>query len=782
MLQNFPSRGLPLSFDSSLVKSNLNLSSTQRPKRQRKTSGSGGARKLVLSCTTPLPSNLSEQYYKSTSDALNQALDSIFADSPVSTSFEALYRGVENLCRADGSQKLWDLLKQRMKDHIVQDFLTRELFPAAERYASAGGMAGLSNHMAVTIEDVWVRWSSQLAIIKNMFFYLDRSYLLNTPGQSSIWDTGLKLFRTEIVENTVIGSQLMTSMMIYFEEYRSKHDVPVEKLSTVVRMISILGIYASTFHPEFVESTRLHYENLANMYVDTLLVPDYLKLVLDCLKFENDAAATFGLDRTTRNEAIETVKTQLVQNEVETIIDRGFDELVETDGIESLAIMFDLFSQVGQIKIMLSAWADYIRNEGLKLVMEPSKDPVMVNSLLAFKAKLDHIVAEAFKATADQAEFDGTMRTTFVTFINKRQNVPAEMIAKYVDEILRAGNKAMDDKELRERMDSVLVLFRFIDGKDVFEAFYKKDLAKRLLLNKSASDDAESRMLSRLKDECGVGFTQKLEGMFKDIALSKDFMASFKASKFASGKSDGGVDLYVNALSQAFWPSYPDVPIILPPHMAEALENFKAFYLTKQTGRRISWRHTLGHCTVRAVFPKGLKELSMSLFQTTVLLLFNDIPDAATLSYEAIKAATSLDDRELGRTLQSLACGKIRVLTKEPKGKDVNPGDKFKVNLKFEDRAVRLRINQIQLKETPEENKDTHDQVQRDRQYEIQACIIRIMKSRKTIRHVELIQQTIDQTKSRGTLDLADIKKNIEKLIEKEYIERDGADKYVYLS
>ena len=36
-------------------------------------------------------------------------------------------------------------------------------------------------------------------------------------------------------------------------------------------------------------------------------------------------------------------------------------------------------------------------------------------------------------------------------------------------------------------------------GKDVFEAFYKKDLAKRLLLGKSASFDAEKSMLLKLK-------------------------------------------------------------------------------------------------------------------------------------------------------------------------------------------------------------------------------------------------------------------------------------------
>jgi cullin-4 len=88
-----------------------------------------------------------------------------------------------------------------------------------------------------------------------------------------------------------------------------------------------------------------------------------------------------------------------------------------------------------------------------------------------------------------------------------------------------------------------LILFRFIHGKDVFEAFYKKDLAKRLLVGKSASVDAEKSMLLKLKQgkiqfresslifffflECGNVFTSKLEGMFKDMELSKDIMTAF---------------------------------------------------------------------------------------------------------------------------------------------------------------------------------------------------------------------------------------------------------------
>ena len=72
----------------------------------------------------------------------------------------------------------------------------------------------------------------------------------------------------------------------------------------------------------------------------------------------------------------------------------------------------------------------------------------------------------------------------------------------------------------------------YFPGKDVFEAFYKDDLAKRLLFGKSASIDAEKSMLSKLKQECGSMFTKNFEGMFKDMNYSKEIMNQFRTVCF----------------------------------------------------------------------------------------------------------------------------------------------------------------------------------------------------------------------------------------------------------
>jgi cullin 4 len=255
--------------------------------------------------------------------------------------------------------------------------------------------------------------------------------------------------------------------------------------------------------------------------------------------------------------------------------------------------------------------------------------------------------------------------------------------------------------------------------------------------------------------------------MFKDQAVARDEMNSYKSWREGNGHSSGKLDLSVNILSAAAWPTYPDSEVRLPEEVASQIEQFDKYYVNKHTGRKLTWKHSLAHCVVKAHFNKGPKELSVSAYQAIVLTLFNQIEDKPDgfLSYEQIAEATGLNGGDLDRTLQSLACGKARVLTKHPKGRDVKPTDTFTVNKAFVDPKYRVKINQIQLKETKEENQETHKRVVQDRQFETQAAIVRIMKSRKTMTHANLVAEVINQTKSRGAVDTTEIKKNIEKYV-----------------
>ena len=84
---------------------------------------------------------------------------------------------------------------------------------------------------------------------------------------------------------------------------------------------------------------------------------------------------------------------------------------------------------------------------------------------------------------------------------------------------------------------------------------------------------------------------------------------------------------------------------------------------------------------------------------------------------------------------------------KIPKGKDIDESDNFEFNSAFKHKLIRIKINQIQLRETVEENTGTTERVFQDRQYQIDAAIVRIMKMRKTLTHQLLISELFEQLK-----------------------------------
>lgn len=116
----------------------------------------------------------------------------------------------------------------------------------------------------------------------------------------------------------------------------------------------------------------------------------------------------------------------------------------------------------------------------------------------------------------------------FEYFLNLNSKSP-EYLSLFIDDKLKKGVKGMTEQEIEQVLDKTMVLFRYLQEKDVFERYYKQHLAKRLLLNKSVSDDSEKNMISKLKTECGCQFTSKLEGMFKDISVSNTMMEEFKS-------------------------------------------------------------------------------------------------------------------------------------------------------------------------------------------------------------------------------------------------------------
>jgi len=129
--------------------------------------------------------------------------------------------------------------------------------------------------------------------------------------------------------------------------------------------------------------------------------------------------------------------------------------------------------------------------------------------------------------------------------------------------------------------------------------------------------------------------------MFRDIELSREEMASYKTICEERGQKQS-LDLNVSILSASSWPTYPTVPVIIPPQIKTAIDNFETHYKSKHSGRKLELKHSLAHCQIKAKFPKGNKELVVSSFQAIVLLLFNGKASDEHVDYNYLREATGL--------------------------------------------------------------------------------------------------------------------------------------------
>jgi len=376
-------------------------------------------------------------------------------------------------------------------------------------------------------------------------------------------------------------------------------------------------------------------------------------------------------------------------------------------------------------------------------------------------------------------------KDAFESFMNCRQNRAADLIAKYADYQLRGGVAAESATAamIEPLLDSVIVMFRFIQGKDYFEGIFKRDLSRRLLFPRSVSIELEKSFVARLKQECGSAFTSRLEGMFKDIELSKRSMAEYHhGHEKRQGKRHGrmeSTDFNATTIASGLWPCTPLLEATIPQSIGKEQNSFASFYQDHYKGRVLTWHQGLGNCILKANFPQGVKELQLSIPQALTLLQFNDSTEK---TYGELRHATGLDDMNLVRALQSLACGKVSILVKNPKGREISVKDHFSYNSEFASKHNRIRISAVSERDAIEEPIISPTEGPSDRQYQVDATIVRLLKSRKRLDKQQLISLASEQL--RFELGNDEFTRRSESLIDREYVGRDPEDPtvYIYLS
>jgi cullin 1 len=335
-----------------------------------------------------------------------------------------------------------------------------------------------------------------------------------------------------------------------------------------------------------------------------------------------------------------------------------------------------------------------------------------------------------------------------------------------------------------------------LDNKDAFIALYGRTLAKRLVRGLPTLDDAERFLLNRLREV--YDHTGRLKQMVVDLDTTKDMNSNFEEwlTRYPKAQDVSFAQTF-KALSQAHWPLQPSPPSFrASPVLQSACSHFETFFKELYPGRRLLWLWQLCHGEIQMSKRGGVGlpcVIRVSAYQMAILLLFND---SATLSFEELREKAGIEEKVLSVFLNKFVKAKI-LCFEEAQEKEVysindNYAGRMKIDLRgtlksqknteFQEARKKIKEEQSLLLQVSLTPIDITRNMNKRTDQSGQMAIVRIMKARRKATYIELSTEVIAQIQSRFLPASIDIKRCVELLIDREFLENLDNGYFGYLA
>ena len=571
-----------------------------------------------------------------------------------------------------------------------------------------------------------------------------------------------------------------------------------------------LTLYRTTFERQFLEDTETFYRAESEAFLRENPITEYLKKVQTRIQ-EEERRCQLYLHPSTLDALLRSVDKVLITDKLE-MLQTEFCALLSDRKSDDLGRMFQLCSRVedglGLVELkaslerhIISHAHHVIRNSGDDIHQTPK---TYVTTILDVHRTFHNLVVTAFQSDPG---FVQALDKACEAFINKnavtdkaKKEKSPELLARYCDILLKKSAKNPEEAELEDLLGRVMTVFKYIEDKDVFQKFYSKMFAKRLVFGLSASDDAESSMISRLKQMCGFEYTSKLQRMFNDMNTSKDLNEKFKAH-LTNSSTPLTLDFSVMVLCSGSWPINLTSSSILPTQLGAAYKRFTDFYVHQHSGRKLTWLYNMSRGEIRTapgLFDKSYV-FTMTTQQMAILLQFNDKDQEtqASLVTAALDEQTDNNQAVMRQICEALVKNRLlEVAVKSepmetsasssstPVAADavhITPETILRLNKAFTSKKVKIDLSKAPVRvEQKAEQESVQKNIEEDRKLLCQAAIVRIMKMRKKLSHNGLIAEVITQLSPRFKPKVPMIKKCVELLIDKDYLQRVEEEKDTY--
>ncbi|KAJ5077821.1 cullin-1 [Anaeramoeba ignava] len=659
----------------------------------------------------------------------------------------------------------------------------RELLQEKVRAFYAGCSDLIEEPLLKFLSQEWTNFTTAGKFIKFLFSYLDRHYVPRQTGGGKtdvylIYDLHLVIFHDELYKK--LKTKLVSAVINFIAKERIGEHIDRSLMKKIVDIFVALGqtrgkgeaslvIYRQDFETVFLQDTDKFYQQESARFISENNVSEYM-MKAEARIDEEVARVNAYLHASSEDRLLDKCVDVLVKQRIK-LLWKEFEELVQIDKLDDLQRMYKLLNRVPDgLKVLRDNLEQIIKDKGLDALEavkdQAIKDPrIYVDTMLGTYQRYHRLVQKAFRGDPG---FVTSLDKACKKFMNdnavcRAGNSPSqspELVAKFCDMLLKKSSKNPDETELSKTLNDVMIVFKYLEDKDVFQKFYSKNLAKRLIHGSSVSEDAESEMIGKLKAACGYEWSSKLQRMYQDVTVSREMNTNFK--NFIKSKNYTlDVDFSVMVLATGFWPlSPPQTKFAIPGQLEGCVNHFTNYYNNTHNGRKLNWLHQLSRGEVKVKLRGKVYIFLVSTYQMAILLLFNT---NEKIKFEEFQEHVQLNPPHLQGVLTTLI--KKKVVIADPE-KTNDHGTTYSLNAKYKNAKSRVQLNVPIKVEQHTDNEATHRQIEEERKMLIQAAIV----------------QSYEITRFKPNVKI--IKKCIDLLIEKEYLERTQGqkDQYNYLA
>eukprot|EP00928_Gymnodinium_smaydae_P020186 TRINITY_DN17808_c0_g1_i1.p1 TRINITY_DN17808_c0_g1~~TRINITY_DN17808_c0_g1_i1.p1 ORF type:complete len:757 (+),score=205.88 TRINITY_DN17808_c0_g1_i1:216-2486(+) len=688
---------------------------------------------------------------------------------------------------------------QQQHSHKLYAYYVKVVTDYCADSMTAMCLGASGEELLTQLANLWEKNTILVFWMQRVFQYLDR-FFTKTPVNLylDLFSAALKAFQEEVYNK--VKDKLLTAMIDAINKERNGGDVDKGVLRLLVEMFCAVGdksakivksknsledrlfwqsasrgVYKADFESVLLLATAEYYRNKVTGWLAERSCDAFMEEVQRRLDDEDRRLKEY-LERSSEQELRVVVQRELILNTASQLVEMesGCKAMFRERKYDHLSLMYRLFKKEPTMLPHITNFMEpYIEERCSKIADDQAlidNPQQYVEEVLELKRELDDMVVSCFDS---DSQFQKARNRGIENILNKDTRC-AKYLAMYADMQLKRGLKGRMEDEVTQLVTRVVSLFAHLKDKDIFLDYYKRALSRRLLNKLSVSNDAEDAFISKLKAECGQQAVQKLAYMFTDMSLSDQLQEEY--NRLSHGGSPNGVNHEVRVLQTNAWPEKPDETNVVPcAEMSACVQAFEKYYHSKHSGRKLRWIYNMGNVEMTAPCFQRKHILVVSAYQCLALMIFNT---HKKVPLKTICEITKIPPDECKRQVLSMTVSKHKLLLRDGTSKDLEDSSELEVNLQFTNEKIKVIVGLIKKEDKAAETAVAEAPL--ERKHVVDAAIVRIMKSRKRLDHNQLLDEVFRQC----TLfkpQPAQVKLQIEHLIDREFLKRDSEQRNVYI-